>query len=174
MKKCVRCNIEKPKTNEFFYYRNKRKGWLSSFCIECKIAHRKDNIESELQKQRERRKKVRHCKQCLKVEVINNNSYCKPCLKELTAKKKKEDKCIYKSRLRKATPKWADKDIIRSIYKGTPKGHHVDHIVPIRGANVCGLHVPCNLQYLTAEENMVKSNRFCDGNHYSLEHNGSK
>ena len=74
-----------------------------------------------------------------------------------------------KNKKRKATPKWLsreDKLEMELLYtkaatlsETTGIKYHVDHIVPINGENISGLHVPWNLQILTAEENYRKSNK---------------
>ncbi len=60
----------------------------------------------------------------------------------------------------KQRPLWADMNKIREIYVNRPEGCHVDHIIPLRGKTVSGLHVENNLQYLPAMENMKKHNTF--------------
>lgn len=60
----------------------------------------------------------------------------------------------------KRTPLWADLGAIVDFYKHCPPGYHVDHVYPLRGKFVSGLHVVENLQYLSAIENMRKNNRY--------------
>ena len=57
-------------------------------------------------------------------------------------------------------PPWADLSAINAFYKACPRGYHVDHIIPLRGSSVSGLHTIDNLQYLSAEDNLTKSNSF--------------
>jgi hypothetical protein len=64
-----------------------------------------------------------------------------------------------RGRVKQATPKWAELDLIKEFYKNCPEGYHVDHIIPLKGINVSGLHTLNNLQYLPAKDNMKKSNR---------------
>ena len=65
----------------------------------------------------------------------------------------------YERKLVVQRPAWADMAAIRTIYERCPPGYHVDHIIPLQGKTVCGLHVETNLQYLPAIENLKKSNR---------------
>lgn len=66
----------------------------------------------------------------------------------------------HKKVVKQRTPAWADMQKIVEFYKNCPEGHQVDHIIPLRGKTVSGLHIVENLQYLTAKENRNKSNYY--------------
>ena len=79
---------------------------------------------------------------------------------------------VRKRRHRSATPAWITSEqklAIRQLYlkaqeltKLTGDRYVVDHIVPLINPEVCGLHVPWNLQVMTQEENLKKSNKILD------------
>lgn len=58
-----------------------------------------------------------------------------------------------------AAVKWADQIKIKELYDKCPKGYEVNHIIPLCGKNVCGLHIPENLQYLPIKINRQKYNK---------------
>lgn len=74
--------------------------------------------------------------------------------------------------LLKATPKWlTEADIVRMNAKYqlaamfneyTGEEWHVDHIYPLKGKEVCGLHVPSNLRVIPWLENVKKGNRLIE------------
>ena len=109
------------------------------------------------------------CPCCNKVKILSNfwknsktytkyNSYCASCMKPLNAAAQKSIQANRRASKLRATPAWADFDKIKSIYDNCPTGYHVDHIIPLQGKYICGLHVETNLQYLPASENISKRN----------------
>jgi len=58
-------------------------------------------------------------------------------------------------------PPWANLERIEAIYQeAATKGLTVDHVIPLRGKLVSGLHVENNLQLLTKSENSKKGNKY--------------
>ena len=56
-------------------------------------------------------------------------------------------------------PLWTDCEEILEVYKNCPKNKTVDHIIPLKGKKVSGLHVSWNLQYLPLIDNIKKGNK---------------
>lgn len=111
--------------------------------------------------------KSSRCKDCCdKTTVTNRPKYIDG--NRLRSKKhylnNKHDYILKASKRRRllytAMPLWADLGKLKEIYKNCPEGYHVDHVIPLQGDLVCGLHVETNLQYLTVSENLKKSNKF--------------
>jgi 5-methylcytosine-specific restriction endonuclease McrA len=71
------------------------------------------------------------------------------------------------------TPTWLtdfDKLKIKCLYsvaamltRENKEPWHVDHVIPLQGELVSGLHVPSNMRVLCGKENIAKHNRFVVG-----------
>jgi hypothetical protein len=82
------------------------------------------------------------------------------------------EKVLEQSARKRATkllrmPAWSNKEELKTIYKIAQRKsniegrkYHVDHIIPLRGKLVSGLHIPSNLQVILESENLAKSNQF--------------
>jgi len=111
------------------------------------------------------------CYKCNKIYAndffdIKNHTcrYCKNSYDKKYYLTHQEKIKVYKANQRanriKRTPKWVNLEKIQEIYKKCPEGYHVDHIIPLQGKLVSGLHVENNLQYLLAKENLQKNNKY--------------
>ena len=156
MKCCSKCKIFKPLDS---YYRNRtKKDGLQASCKVCKRIERLDNLETN-------RKAVRQWHE-------ENKEYYAEYKKEWRSKNKTQVNAAvskYRSNKKKRTPAWADLEKINYFYgvaayldwvSGNFVKHHVDHIVPLNGKTVCGLHVENNLQVLKSIDNFRKSNKY--------------
>ena len=68
--------------------------------------------------------------------------------------------------VKRQTPPWADLDAIEAVYirarrmsGDRPGSYHVDHIIPLQGRLISGLHIANNLRIIPARYNLKKSNK---------------
>ncbi len=87
-------------------------------------------------------------------------------IKYNTSASRKATTAKRRAKKKQADVSWANKDAIAFQYIKakfmewfTDEKYHVDHIIPLQGKNVCGLHVEYNLQVLPASVNKKKSNK---------------
>lgn len=102
------------------------------------------------------------CARCERVfvRVLRVARYCNAC--RMFVRKRKHETSRGRS-----TPGWADQGAIAAFYeiakrvtRCTGIRFEVDHIIPLQGKNVCGLHVPTNLRVIPKFQNGSKGNRF--------------
>jgi hypothetical protein len=76
---------------------------------------------------------------------------------------KAAEDALLRARSLHEVPKWANLKAVSNFYLAAAQSHgryQVDHIVPLNGRKVMGLHVENNMQLLTPWQNKSKSNRF--------------
>lgn len=163
VKDCTCCGSSKPLDE--FHKGNGRMGRKSA-CKDCSLADRKKyyqaHKESELERQRawlqKNQDKMRECGKVWRKSNRGKLNYLNS---------------LRRGRLRRTTkysayPKDLEALLVKRIYaeaaritEETGQQMHVDHIIPVRGAKVCGFHIYENLQILPAKENQAKGGSFC-------------
>lgn len=174
LKICTACKLIFPLAN-FYKHKHSKKGYTSQ-CKQCTLCVQKTNLNT--QRKREQGKRY----------YIKNKSHVAMKNKEWSLKNPEKSKAIkdrwWKNNRGKVnaqtakrhaskitqTPEWANLSAIKQIYiecheisKETGIKHHVDHIVPLRGKLVSGLHVENNLRIIPAVDNMSKNNKLVEG-----------
>jgi len=163
MKLCTMCKISKSETD---YYKSGK----SSECKECAKKRARlylypNQDAPRGQKSSEQRKatQARYREKNRDQIRAGQRRYVKENLAKVLARTHK-----YQAQKLNATPKWLTFEHYRQMQDIFLKAselskslgpHEVDHIVPLCGDNVCGLHVPWNLQILPRAENRRKFNK---------------
>jgi len=145
MKVCSKCKIEKDSSH--FHRKRGRADGLVAQCKPCtsEKSHRYylENAEA--------------VKASTAKYRSENAEFCNSGSNASQAARNAAERC----------PVWADKAELREVYAQafalkciSGISYHVDHILPIKGKLVSGLHVASNLQILTPSENMSKNNKY--------------
>jgi hypothetical protein len=152
---------------------------LKGTCIECR--------KLEWQQQNERRKGLPKSEAAKaagrryyerNIELVKARALCRPVEAKREYRRRYDEankeqrnlrNLLRKRRHRQATPKWLTPEHheqIKQIYlqaqhmsKLMGQKYVVDHQIPLKGATVCGLHVPWNLEVMTHEANCKKHNK---------------
>lgn len=161
MKTCTFCKTEKPL--DLFHKDKSRADGLRNRCKSCVSAYMADHYTRNADR----------IKRNVYAWIDNNrdkhNAKCARWVKANPAKVNARTARRYAAKTQ-ATPVWLDADHLwmiaeaydlarlRTAALGIP--HEVDHIVPLRGRKIMGLHVPWNLQVIPSGANRRKSNNY--------------
>jgi len=164
---CTECKNLLPTTS--FFARNQRPIGLRSECKNCWKARRKQHLKtlrlvdlSYWSRQAKRTKEWRFknpelSKMSIRASMVKYREKYRP-VKAAKERRRQAMKLL-------AIPKWANKKYIGLFYlhsklesQRTGRACQVDHIVPLKSKDVCGLHCEQNLQVLFKEDNLKKRN----------------
>lgn len=183
----IKCNSFNEKLRKIFNLKEKSNNiearyWFLylygyKYCYKCKLILNNNNFNIDNYRWD---KLTTKCKNCYKDYYNDNINIIKIQHKQYNQKNKQQIQ-IYKKEWELANPKKVNvqrlidsakrrarkinatinlpklfENDIKKLYKNSNKENHVDHIIPLSKG---GLHVPWNLQILTAKENLVKNNK---------------
>ena len=181
IKTCSKCKESKPLLD--FYVDKQKKDGISSHCKLCNKKSKKTYYLKNVKKINLKHKKYNLNKsEEIKTYIKNYYSENSKRLKKLAKIKYDQNPTKYfftrknwnaknRSKLNardakrramelNATPVWFEKEKVALVYKKAKEwGFEVDHVIPLQGKNVCGLHCWSNLQLLNKSLNRSKSNR---------------
>ncbi len=158
MKRCCECGLCKPIGD--FHKSKKHPQGASPRCRSCAVKVASAWYVANKDRKRAYDTKRREEKRPLYRAASRRNRKKNPG-------KKNADTQARRAAFAKRMPPWVTKDDCSAFYEmaarvsrclGIP--HHVDHIVPLRGRLVSGLHVPLNLRVIPASVNVAKGNRY--------------
>ena len=162
-KRCPKCEQTLPTTS--FFKNKSRYDGLQGYCKQCKIQRDRQYDEEHREKINGAARRRRSAGDSRQAHL---NALARYRAKSQSIRTKLQ--MARKSAKLQRTPAWlTDFDLlkIKCLYqlaamRSRESGYdwHVDHIIPLQGANVCGLHVPSNLRVIPAIDNMRKSNQY--------------
>lgn len=175
MKTCSKCKVSKSLSE--FGKDKKMKDGVRYCCKQCNNAA--SVLWSKTYPERKKEARLKYVAtnpeaNAMAKATYRKNNKQKIALQNAQYRKQKPEKntsygAAYRAKKAKATPFWLSveqRNEIKEFYtmakdleKIFPWKQHVDHIVPIKHNKVCGLHVPWNLQILSATANLAKGNK---------------
>lgn len=175
MKQCTKCNEVKP-----LFDFHKHKSYPDGLHYQCKVCRNnwslvyrdKINLRASLYRQANRKKLSVYQREYYSAnknrELARQKEYARMRPEKIAAKTAKR-----KAAKLRASPPWLteahhaeillcyEEAFALKLYTG--QDYHVDHIIPLQGKTVCGLHVPWNLQVVPASYNLKKGNSLLVG-----------
>jgi len=166
MKTCTRCLAKKPESQFYAQKKNSKDGY-QSHCKAC------DNARHKVWESKNPELKKKYAKTADANKYVQNKDSI--LARNKIWKQRNPAKVAAMDAKRRAsmlqrTPKWlAPQELLRieclyslasMLNKHGVESWHVDHIIPLQGKNVSGLHVYSNLRVLPGSENLAKGNRY--------------
>jgi hypothetical protein len=175
MKQCTKCN--QLKAYDSFYASKKHRSGYANVCKVCESARNKVKTQANKDRRLAVAKAWRDANKDKQDKAVkawredNAERYAKFFVEHREANRGAYNAKWMAREVGKKmrTPKWLTESdwlaikckyqVAAMLNKHGVEKWDVDHIIPLNGKTVSGLHVPWNLQVITAKQNKIKGNR---------------